>query len=671
MAMVPVNVRPMARIAGLQPKQLVFGDSSSRVMQSTKLYWDEDTSTLTVAGTVDFGTQTISQSYYGGTTAGHAVVLGSTTHATKGLIKLGDSGTCVVVDEANVRLGVGCVPTNAVEFKLPYSYDSRSVTANLAIDSENFTNGKKYRIGKLFDYQGIDHMFNVYHDNGTFNIDDTARSGWSMYFASSTDHLTSSFTIRATAPGTNPRTLYDIFKVNGDGSTRVFPRWLEPGTVDVGLLVDATGSCAAGTTLIDAKYETVRKFSVDKDGVGYISDKLGICGTPTHPLDVVKDLPAAYLIGRVCNTNASGGARVISNSNTSTVNMTAWGSTSASSIFGASVASGSGVLQGDGTGTMCIGTLPNAEMRFGTYSTLAMIIDTSQNITLGGSKTLYGGSDNNGTLLFSSTSSSTKTNSKIAFGSLSTGLIYSETDAKVSLGTTTKTYDFNVIKSVGSGGDVGYYARNTDGTGRALAILTSATVGNSLQMAAYGSTFGGTIFGISKNNTLAVYSTGGAMCVGPGDANTLYLGTNGATRIVIDSAGWIDIQGNTFYGNSTSGGTLTLKGTKHTTPGAVNVSTRLGLQKSASVTADSTITVGDGNLVPITGTTTINYCTTTGWTSGSEIIMYFDGATTITHNAGSVPSNTAAFFFAAGSDVVTSANTVLRFVYDGTYWRNV
>lgn len=1174
-----------------------------------------------IAGAVQLGGASGGQVMIGGLASGESLKLVSNT-SYDGKIYLGNSETCVVVDEANTRFGVGCVPTNTVEINLPYSGDSRSITANLAINSANFTDGKKYRIGKLYNYQGVDHLFNMYHDNGTYNLDDAARSGWSMYFASSTDHPTSCFVLRSASPGTNPRTFGDLLYVTGEGATIVYPAWSNGATVNYGLRVDVSGSGASGSTLIETNYATVTKFSVDKDGVGYVSNKLGICGAPTHPLDVIKSLPNAYLIGRVCNTSTDGAARILANSNTSTVNATAFGSESLSTFYGASVASGSIVMQADGTGTMCIGTLPSAELRFGTGGTRALTIDTSQNVILGNSKTVYGGSDASGTLTLSSTTHGTK--GYVYLGS-STGFVYDEANTRFSFGvapfdrftiqlpTLSPTSKFT-IKSATLGG-AGFYidSRETDsllislngyhngttyvqtkntvsswinkqkvagnleattwdlytqdagstigsriaftgngnynfnsywapGTTRHgfsinatdesaaadctllrlnsgvdgtvnMAYVTKAgaawfagavTVGGT----AYGSTVSGGTFtlsstshgtkgyvylgsstgfvydevnkrvgiGVAPTNPLTVHSassnltvirqtgsgagayctsqwsnadtaatgvvgiggtavantvlrnrmyvgtqtahdlalmtydqvratlspsgdlalisswsdgalhtafdinvtdsssnsasllqnwrvggnsvakisklgevtvatttadygrvayvatnnnaagfsatsvataagycnmiatgstftTGSPLLDGTGGTNTaeslLYssqtlrigtisanksviLGTNNLARMYINTNGYygfntdpgsyqwyykntddtlvydrreatqdagrwvaqivagttnpgeVDIQvrgasyastgtfGYTFasggviavftsgdfglgtastgslklatnnvvrtsytgnsgrvrhfistdtmewdyssatsaptgsairvlcnsngsawgynsyydgsskysrdgaaqsinfamltaggmtagdirfqiagvgtqgvalssvvypltlkatgdvvlgeskivYGGSADGGTITLKGTSSGTPGSVNVATRLGLQKSASVTAASTITIGDGNLVPITGTTTINYCTTTGWTSGSEVILYFDGVTIITHNAGSVPANTAAFFFASGANYTTAANTVLRFVYDGTYWRN-
>lgn len=92
--------------------------------------------------------------------------------------------------------------------------------------------------------------------------------------------------------------------------------------------------------------------------------------------------------------------------------------------------------------------------------------------------------------------------------------------------------------------------------------------------------------------------------------------------------------------------------------------------KGANVASASTLTLGgDGNTFQVTGTTTVNYITTTGWTSGSKVTLTFAAATTLTHNAATPPANTAAIFTQSGSNYATKAGSVVELVYDGTYWR--
>lgn len=92
--------------------------------------------------------------------------------------------------------------------------------------------------------------------------------------------------------------------------------------------------------------------------------------------------------------------------------------------------------------------------------------------------------------------------------------------------------------------------------------------------------------------------------------------------------------------------------------------------RGVNVPSASTLTLGgDGNTFAVTGTTTVNYITTTGWTSGSHVTLTFTASTTLTHNAGSPPAGTAAIFTQSGSNYQTKAEQVVELVYDGTYWR--
>lgn len=99
---------------------------------------------------------------------------------------------------------------------------------------------------------------------------------------------------------------------------------------------------------------------------------------------------------------------------------------------------------------------------------------------------------------------------------------------------------------------------------------------------------------------------------------------------------------------------------------------RTQTSKGGDVASASTLTVGnDGNYFHITGTTTINYITTTNWQKGSVIILKFNGSVTVTHNAGSVPASTAAILLSGAANFSATADDTLMLVFDGTTWREV
>jgi hypothetical protein len=94
--------------------------------------------------------------------------------------------------------------------------------------------------------------------------------------------------------------------------------------------------------------------------------------------------------------------------------------------------------------------------------------------------------------------------------------------------------------------------------------------------------------------------------------------------------------------------------------------------KGADVASGTTVTLGtDGNSFDITGTTTIDYITTTNWAVGARVVLQFDGSVTVRHNIGSVPANTAAIFLAGAANFAATANDTLSLWYDGTVWREI
>lgn len=102
------------------------------------------------------------------------------------------------------------------------------------------------------------------------------------------------------------------------------------------------------------------------------------------------------------------------------------------------------------------------------------------------------------------------------------------------------------------------------------------------------------------------------------------------------------------------------------------IRSRLMTNKGADVASAGTITLGDdGNYFHITGTTTINYISTGRWRAGSVVILKFGGSLTVTHNAGTVPTGTAAMLLAGAANLSATADDTLTLVYDGTTWREV
>ncbi len=96
---------------------------------------------------------------------------------------------------------------------------------------------------------------------------------------------------------------------------------------------------------------------------------------------------------------------------------------------------------------------------------------------------------------------------------------------------------------------------------------------------------------------------------------------------------------------------------------------RLKESMGSSVASSSTTTLGaDGNTFSITGTTTINYITTTNWPAGSKVSLLFSTIITISNDASTPPLNTASILLAEGSDFDVTAGATLSLVHTGSNW---
>ena len=92
--------------------------------------------------------------------------------------------------------------------------------------------------------------------------------------------------------------------------------------------------------------------------------------------------------------------------------------------------------------------------------------------------------------------------------------------------------------------------------------------------------------------------------------------------------------------------------------------------KGSDVASGDAVTLGfGGNTFDITGTTTINHINNTNWVVGSVIILHFDGAVILTHNAGGLSGSEANILLSGDTNFTSSAGDALSFVlHDSTNW---
>ena len=95
--------------------------------------------------------------------------------------------------------------------------------------------------------------------------------------------------------------------------------------------------------------------------------------------------------------------------------------------------------------------------------------------------------------------------------------------------------------------------------------------------------------------------------------------------------------------------------------------------KGSDVASGDAVTLGfGGNTFDITGTTTINHINNTNWVVGSVVILHFDGAVTLTHNAGGLSGNEANILLSGDANFTTATGDILTFLlHDSTNWQEI
>jgi hypothetical protein len=88
--------------------------------------------------------------------------------------------------------------------------------------------------------------------------------------------------------------------------------------------------------------------------------------------------------------------------------------------------------------------------------------------------------------------------------------------------------------------------------------------------------------------------------------------------------------------------------------------------------ADAITLQADGNTFDVTGTTTINHITSTNWIVGSVMILHFDGAVTLTNNAGGLSGAECNILLSGDVNYTTSAGDILTLLlHDSTNWQEI
>jgi len=102
------------------------------------------------------------------------------------------------------------------------------------------------------------------------------------------------------------------------------------------------------------------------------------------------------------------------------------------------------------------------------------------------------------------------------------------------------------------------------------------------------------------------------------------------------------------------------------------------IASAATLSVPAGIRSTAGNYGHITGTATIEYISITNgstwtWQAGAQLTLYFEGAATLTHNAGSPTASAKPMLLQGSTNKTVAAGTVVMFRYDGTLtaWKQV
>lgn len=240
------------------------------------------------------------------------------------------------------------------------------------------------------------------------------------------------------------------------------------------------------------------------------------------------------------------------------------------------------------------------------------------------------------------------------------------------------------VSAASIGGTVSVIAENTDNTNTASHAFLQSKVGGPAggnpQVAL--TIPGGTSWNLLVNNTSSdafeIWSAGNTKQWAVGTTGTVSFQN---TQTALGTTYRIQNSTANAYvaGNDSTGATFGYGATNMIVIDASNmamVATGLRMRgrfhfiEGTAIASASTITIpGDasGSSFNVTGTTTINHITQTGFATGGWVILRFASAgCTITHNAGSPPGGTGPILTATGANITSTAGMVLQFRFDGT-----
>lgn len=145
-----------------------------------------------------------------------------------------------------------------------------------------------------------------------------------------------------------------------------------------------------------------------------------------------------------------------------------------------------------------------------------------------------------------------------------------------------------------------------------------------------------------------------------------YLGVAGGSAETITDAFTLVISGPAVQG---ANATLTNLGSLLVDSGSSRFDGRVLESQGANIASAGDLTLGsDGNFWSITGNTTINAITKSGWTSGSQVCIEFTGSPIVSHNTAG-GAGAAKIYLSGAANFSATADDILCLIYNGTVWK--
>lgn len=211
-------------------------------------------------------------------------------------------------------------------------------------------------------------------------------------------------------------------------------------------------------------------------------------------------------------------------------------------------------------------------------------------------------------------------------------------------------HNLNIVKNVAGGTQYAYFANSTGSQNATAAFSIASTASGN----------GKFTDGLALNGHSVTGITDMGFQTTAGVANDYSISGSATDTIRITGGG--SSGGMIIYTDNTSGASSRIRiwDNPSQNTALVNLATVSNFFKGGNVASATTITP-TGNVFHVTGTTTITGISTSGIDPGTEITIIFDGALQLTHNS-------STFYIHGGANFTTSANDVMKFVYDGTKW---